>query len=271
MGYDYQNTKDVEDWYVLNVPEEGVVTISVHTEPTLKIGFGEIKALNNDASGTDRREARWFDIPDTTLVMTLPNAAAGNYYLRLPHYSGYGTYHLRYNFTPCSKQNDAEPNDDFTTASEIIRGVTNDARIGYDYNNSMDTKDWYRFDVPEEGVITISVHSEPTLKIGYGEIKALSADGTDTNRRASRWFDIADTTLVMTLPNAAAGTYYLLMPHYSGYGGYTLRYDFTPCAYANDVAGNDTWETQAYSYLEKEGKQAADYKKTINLLNKGVF
>ena len=36
-------------------------------------------------------------------------------------------------------------------------------------------------------------------------------------------------------------------------------------------AGNDTWETQAYSYLEKEGKQAADYKKTINLLNKGVF
>ena len=243
LGYDYQNTKDVEDWYVLNVPEEGVVTISVHTEPTLKIGFGEIKALNNDASGTDRREARWFDIPDTTLVMTLPNAAAGNYYLRLPHYSGYGTYHLRYNFTPCSKQNDAEPNDDFTTASEIIRGVTNDARIGYDYNNSMDTKDWYRFDVPEEGVITISVHSEPTLKLGYGEIKALSADGTDTNRRASRWFDIADTTLVMTLPNAAAGTYYLYLPQYSGYGGYTVRYDFTPCAIANDVAGNDTWDT----------------------------
>jgi len=36
-------------------------------------------------------------------------------------------------------------------------------------------------------------------------------------------------------------------------------------------AGNDNWETQAYSYLEKEGKQATDYKKTINLLNKGVF
>lgn len=36
-------------------------------------------------------------------------------------------------------------------------------------------------------------------------------------------------------------------------------------------AGNDMWETQAYSYLEKEGKQANDYKKTINLLNKGAF
>jgi hypothetical protein len=36
-------------------------------------------------------------------------------------------------------------------------------------------------------------------------------------------------------------------------------------------AGNDNWEVQAYSYLEKEGKQATDYKKTINLLNKGVF
>ena len=266
LGYDYQNTKDVEDWYVLNVPEEGVVTISVHSEPTLKIGFGEIKSLNADGTDTDRREGRWFDIPDTTLIMTLPNAAAGNYYLRLPHYSGYGTYHLRYNFTPCSKQNDAEPNDDFTTASEIIRGVTNDARIGYDYNNSMDTKDWYRFDVPEEGVITISVHSEPTLRLGYGEIKALSDDGTELGQRASRWFDIADSTLVLTLPNAAAGIYYLYMPHYSGYGGYTLKYDFTPCAYANDVADNDTWDTAVYveNGTTTQGRLGYDYNNSVD-------
>lgn len=32
-------------------------------------------------------------------------------------------------------------------------------------------------------------------------------------------------------------------------------------------AGNDSWETQAYSYLEKEGKDQS-YKKVVNLLNK---
>ena len=239
LGYDYKDTKDVEDWYVLNVPEEGVISISVQTESTLRIGFGEIKSLNADGNDTDRREARWFDIPDSTLVLTLPNAAAGNYYLRLPHYSGYGTYRLRYNFTPCSKQNDVEPNNEFVEAGLIEQGVTNEARLGYDYNNSKDVRDWFKFEVPEEGAITISVHSEPTLKIGFGEIKVLSADGTDTDRREARWFDIADTTLVLTLPNAAAGTYYLFLPHYSGYGGYTVRYDFTPCSKQNDAEPNN--------------------------------
>lgn len=243
LGYDYQNTKDVEDWYVMDVPEEGIITLTVWSEETLKIGFATINSLNADGIELSQRSGQWLDNPGDTLTMTLSNAAAGNYYLRLPQYSGYGTYHLRYNFTPCSKLNDAEPNDTWDTASEIVRGVTNDARLGYDYNSSMDTKDWFRFDVPEEGVVTVTVHSEKTLRIGFGEIKTLNAEGTELSQRAGRWFDIADSTLVLTLPNAAAGTYYLYLPQYSGYGGYTIRYDFTPCAIANDVAGNDTWDT----------------------------
>ncbi len=266
LGYDYQNTKDVEDWYVMNVPEEGIITLTIWSEETLKIGFGTINSLNAEGAELSRRVGQWLDYPGDTLTMTLPNAAAGNYYLQLPHYSGYGTYHLRYNFTPCSKQNDAEPNDTWDTAGEIARGVTNDARLGYDYYNSTDTKDWFKFEVPEEGVVTITARSEETLRIGYGEIKAVNADGSDTDRRSGRWFDIADSTLVLTLPNAAAGTYYLFMPHYSGYGGYTLRYDFTPCAIGNDVADNDTWEKAALIEAGKvvEARLGYDYNNSMD-------
>ena len=266
LGYDYQNTKDVEDWYVMDVPEEGIITLTVWSEETLKIGFATINSLNADGIELSQRSGQWLDNPGDTLTMTLSNAAAGNYYLRLPQYSGYGTYHLRYNFTPCSKLNDAEPNDTWDTASEIVRGVTNDARLGYDYNSSMDTKDWFRFDVPEEGVVTVTVHSEKTLKIGFGEIKTLNAEGTELSQRAGRWFDIPDTTLVLTLPNAAAGTYYLYLPQYSGYGGYTVRYDFTPCAIANDVAGNDTWDTAAFieSGNTNEARLGYDYNNSMD-------
>jgi hypothetical protein len=266
LGYDYQNTKDVEDWYVMNVPEEGIITLTIWSEETLKIGFGTINSLNAEDKELSRRVGQWLDYPGDTLTMTLPNAAAGNYYLQLPHYSGYGTYHLRYNFTPCSKQNDAEPNDTWDTAGEIARGVTNDARLGYDYYNSTDTKDWFKFVVPEEGVVTITARSEETLKLGFGEIKAVNADGSETDRRVGRWFDIPDSTLVLTLPNAAAGIYYLYMPHYSGYGGYTLRYDFTPCAIGNDVADNDTWEKAALIEAGKvvEARLGYDYNNSMD-------
>ena len=239
LGYDYKNTKDVNDWYLLPVPEEGTITLTICSEATLKIGYATINSQKADGSGLTQRAAKWLDVAGDTLTFTLTNAAAGDYYLNLPHYSGYGTYALRYVFTPCSKQNDAEPNDDWTTAAEFADGSTMDARLGYDYSNSMDTKDWFRLDVPEEGSINLTIRSEKTLKIGYATINTVKADSTLTQRTA-KWLDMADSTLVFTLNNAAAGAYYLYMPHYSGYGGYRVTYDFTPCAIANDVAGNDS-------------------------------
>ena len=242
LGYDYKDTKDVQDWYKLSVPEEGAINLTIWSENTLKIGFAEIKAVNAEGTDVDRRIGQWLDHPGDTLTMTLSNAAAGDYYLLLPHYSGYGTYYLRYNFTPCNKQNDAEPNNDYATAGDFARGTVMEARLGYDYNSSKDVADWFKLDVPEEGAITLTIQSENTLKIGYAEIKALNTDGTDTNRRLGQWLDHPGDTLTMILPNAAEGAYYLCMPQYSGYGGYTMRYDFTACAIANDVAGNDSWE-----------------------------
>ena len=239
LGYDYKDTKDVQDWYKLNVPEEGAINLTIWSETTLTIGCAEIQTRKADGDGMTRRMSQWLDHPGDTLTMTLSNCAAGDYYLYLPHRYGYGTYYLRYNFTPCGKQNDAEPNDELEKAGEFVQGTVMEARLGYDYSNSNDAADWFKLVVPEEGAINLTIQSEKTLTLGYAEILTLKADGTGTTRRASQWLDYPDSVLVMTLPNCAAGSYYLYMPHRYGYGGYTVKYDFIPCAYANDVAGND--------------------------------
>ena len=245
LGYDYKNTKDVADWYQLDVPEEGAINLTILSEETLTIGMAEIKVPNADGTDTNRRTAQWLDNPGDTLTMTLPNCAPGKYYLYLPQRAGYGTYYLRYNFTPCSKQADAEPNDEFTKAAEMPEGVTTEARLGYDYSNSLDNKDWFKLAVPEEGSINLTIQSEKTLTIGMAEIKVPNADGTDTNRRTAQWLDHPGDTLIMILPNCAAGTYYLYMPQRAGYGGYTVKYDFVPCSKQADAEPNDEFAEAA--------------------------
>ena len=260
LGYDYKDTKDVQDWYKLNVPEEGSINLTIISEKTLTIGYAEIHSLNADGTTTSRRDGKWLDNPGDTLTFTLSNCAAGDYYLYLPQRGGYGTYYLRYNFTPCSKQNDAEPNNEYTKAGEFARGTVMDARLGYDYNSSLDNMDWFKLNVPEEGAINLTIQSEQTLTIGYAEIHTLKEE-----------LDHPGDTLTFALNNCAAGDYYLYMPHRAGYGGYTMRYDFVPCAIANDKAGNDTWEnaTPMEAGTTSEARLGYDYNNSLD--NKDWF
>ena len=266
LGYDYKNTLDVQDWYLLNVPEEGSINLTIWSEETLILGCATINTLRANGTEISSRMSQWLDYPGDTLTMTLPNCAAGSYYLYLPHRGGYGTYYLRYNFTPCSKQNDAEPNDEYATAGEFERGTVMEARLGYDYNSSMDDKDWFKLEVPEEGAINLTICSEKTLTLGNATINTLKADGADISSRTGKWLDNPGDTLTFSLANCAAGTYYLCMPRRNGYGGYTMRYDFIPCAIANDEAGNDTWEnaTPMEAGTTTEARLGYDYNSSMD-------
>ena len=266
LGYDYNNTKDIYDWYKLNVPEEGKITLTISSETTLTIGYGEICVPNAEGTSTIRRNGQWLDHPGDTLTFVLNNAAAGDYYLYLPLRGGYGTYSLQYTFTPCAMANDAASNDTWDTAAIIEAGTTKEARLGYDYSQSLNDHDWFRLDVPEEGIIKLTIVSEKTLTLGSASIHTLKADGTGLTQRTSKWLDHPGDTLTFTLSNAAAGAYYLYMPLRYGYGGYRMTYDFIPCAKANDAADNGTWETAAIiePSTTKEARLGYDYSNSLN-------
>ena len=113
------------------------------------------------------------NICETNIVFEIPDVSAGTYYFCVPRYSGYGNYSLTYYFTSHAAEADPEPNNTWDTATELKAGPTVTGQLGYDYQNTKDVEDWYVLNVPEEGVVTISVHTEPTLKIGFGEIRHL--------------------------------------------------------------------------------------------------
>ena len=101
LGFRFLST-DVVDWYKIVVPDEGTVTLSTNTSTTLRLGNLEIRALNEAGDGVVYRTGKGMDgqQKDTTVVFTLPDMAPGTYYIMLNRWLGYGSYTLKYNFTP---------------------------------------------------------------------------------------------------------------------------------------------------------------------------
>ena len=246
LGYTYNGDTDNEDWYRIDVPKEGSVVFTTKTETTLRLGYLGMYTMKADSTGTDYRNDRWMngEGKDTTLVYNVPNVAPGTYYVRVRRYSGYGTYTLQYIHNPNVHQNDPEVNNEWTQATLIESGVTQQGCLGYHFNGDTDDEDWFKIVLPDEGKVTLATTTETTLRLGYVGMYTPKADGTGTNYRNDTWMsgDGKDTTVVYEVPDCKPGTYYVRVRRYSGYGGYNLGYTFTPNSLKADYADNETWD-----------------------------
>ena len=253
LGYDYYNSTDVVDWYKIVVEDEGSITFSATAESTLRLSTLELFPLNADGSDVTWRTNKDMDgfNKDTTVVYTIPNAAPGTYYIKLNRYNGYGGYLLQYDFIANAHGNDSFDNDTWDKAVEIANGANQPGRLGYDYYNSTDVVDWYKIVVEGDGEVVFSASSDPTLRLSTLELFPLKADGSDVTWRANKDMDgyNKDTTVVYSIPNVAAGTYYLKQNRYNGYGGYQLKYQFNKNPYYR-MAMDNTSSAKALA-LEK--------------------
>ena len=246
LGYGYYNDTDTEDWYKVEIPEDGKFTITTKTDKTLRLGSLELCTLKADGTGTNRRNGKDMDghAKDTTIVFEIPDVSAGVYYIRLARWLGYGGYELTCYFTGHSEEADPEPNNSWAEALLLKSGPSVTGQLGYNYQNSLDTEDWYRIEVAKEGAVVLSVSTETTLRLGSMELCTPNAEGTGTDRRNGKDMDghAMDTTVVFTIPDCAPGTYYVRMTRWQGYGTYTLQYVLNPNVHENDPEPNNSWE-----------------------------
>ena len=265
LGYETQGVTDVVDWYRLVVPKEGAIVLSTNTEKTLRLGNLEIRTLNAAGDGVVYRTGKGMDgqQKDTTVVFTIPDAQPGVYYVQLNRWLGYGTYHLQYIFNPNARQSDPEPNDTWDKASLIESDVPQEGCLGYSYSGYTDTRDYFKIVVPDEGTVTLSTTTDPTLRLGNLEIQALKTSGDAIQFRTSRGMDgqQKDTTVVFTLPDMAPGIYYVQLNRWLGYGGYKLDYVFTPNVHGQDADDNDSWDkaTAIEAGTTQEGRLGYSY------------
>jgi hypothetical protein len=221
------NSGGDQDWFRVTLTAAGTLTVyttgSTDTFGRLLDGNGVELANNDDAADTNFRISR--------------SVSAGTYYIVVRHYSdaGTGAYGLRADFvaTPANPGTDDHGNN---VGSATAIG-TNSAVQGT--INSGGDQDWFRVTLTAAGTLTVyttgSTDTFGRLLDGNGVELANNDDAADTNFRISR--------------TVSAGTYYIVVRHYSdaGTGVYGLRADFvaTPANPGSDDHGNSVGSATA--------------------------
>ena len=240
LGYYYWDDRDTKDFHKIVVPENGTLQLTLAPNGELTIYYMTLYALKD--SKLQSRNSLYFGNGDTK-TLEVKDIAAGTYYVLIERSGGQGGYRLTCNFSyqKALYPNDNEPNDTYDKASELKSG-TNTGHLGYNYWDNRDTKDFHKIVVTENGTIQLKLTPQKDeLSIYYMTLYALK-DGELKSRNSLYFGNSAEKTLEVT--DIAAGTYYVLIEHSGGQGGYTLSYNFTPLSaqYPNDNEPNDTYD-----------------------------
>ena len=233
-------------WYKIELAKEGNVTFDAKSDANLVIRYISINIMNDQ--GTDFREINWIYLYDEEKPYIEYGLKPGTYYIRLHRETKAGTYTMKYTYTAANYQTDSEPNDEWTKASKLENGQKVQGLLGYWDMNTNDREDWYCIVVPDNGSVTFDVHSENTLTIRYISLCPLNDDGASLWERDYIYLNEGEKPFTVT--NVAAGTYYVQLykegsrnaGENKNYGGYTIKYTFTPNRYRGDAEPNDTYD-----------------------------
>lgn len=233
-------------WFKIELAKEGNVTFDAKSDANLVIRYISINIMNDQ--GTDFREINWIYLYDEEKPYIEYGLKPGTYYIRLHRETKAGTYTMKYTYTAANYQTDSEPNDEWTKASKLENGQKVQGLLGYWDMNTNDREDWYRIVVPDNGSVTFDVHSENTLTIRYISLCPLNDDGASLWERDYIYLNEGEKPFTVT--NVAAGTYYVQLykegsrnaGENKNYGGYTIKYTFTPNRYRGDAEPNDTYD-----------------------------
>ena len=251
----YLNDDRLEDWFKIETPQDGTVTLIAVPQGTLL--FGEVGLYNPNQEGTEaivRKSLGASTEQGQKDTLTVINCKAGTYYIKVARRNywmggnGEGTYTLSYNFAPDPLPNDEEPNDTWTSVKRNIQnGETVTGHLGYYYYHGspdMDGEDWYSIDVPADGTVKLTLEGTGTLVLNEIYLWTPNATGSNKDVRGHR----ADT---LTVGNCMPGRYYVQVSRGTswvidnGNGSYRLHYDFTPNTIPNDPEPNNTREQAA--------------------------
>ena len=241
IGYRDANDKlDEDDWYKIEVPQDGRVDIIYDCDQTYELELNFIDLCRyraGDDSYPYRVSTGWY-VRKGTLTMT--DAGKGTYYIHMQRRGGHGGYTLKYVFTPNKYGNDDEPNDNGGQGSTIAIGQTMQGHLGYrEGDDYLDENDWYKIEVPQDGRVDLVYDCNQTynLELNFIDLcRYREGDDSYPNRVSTGWYVRSDT---LTMNDAGKGTYYIHMQRRGGHGGYTLKYLFTPNNYPNDEEPNN--------------------------------
>ena len=234
---------DGEDWYKIVVPEEGHVELiaTVASGDLLLSNGSNFNGFKNDNTYNRGNISGKESFRDDTITFNATNVGKGTYSIRMIRYGGSGGYNLYYKFTPCQMKADPEPNNEYQRYCRLLNGMTAEGRLGHVTSDDVtDYEDWYRFIVPKEGPIDVTITTTEDLKINNGSnIQGVRADGSLYNISIFTGnMSYGSTSLTYHNDKMAPGTYYIRVVRYSGSGGYQITYNGPISDIRGDVDGD---------------------------------
>jgi len=217
IGYGGNNWRDRYDHFLLDVRDDGAITLVGQSEESLEWRM----SLHAVRGGTLERLA-YTDFWNTADIRSIddPNIMAGRYLVRVYRHNDYGSYEVKLNFTP-NRANDIEPNDHPYQAVSMTLGQGVAGRLGYDRPFYTDRSDWYRVVLPADGSFQVFAHGDATLEY---RLALHNADRTWRIGYSDSW----RSTDVRNVGHNGlrAGTYFIEVYRHNYYGTYHLYTEF---------------------------------------------
>ena len=267
VGHQIGGTTDNADYFRTVLPTDG--TLKIYVKGTNFSGTGGYLFMN----GYDRRKASGQVFAQyirnsntaagTTIydTITVYGRDADTFYFRLTASVAF-SYSFSYDMVDTT-ENDAEPNNVFNDAVIISHLEEKKGHIGYLFNGTDDTYDFYKTILPHDG--TLKVYVKGTNRTGAGGY--LYMYGYDRRKASGQVFagyirssntpagaTIYDT---ITVYGRAADTFYFRVQSSAAFS-YSLKYDVVDTS-ENDIEPNDLFDGAITINYQEEKKGHAGY------------
>jgi hypothetical protein len=156
VGYYYNNHRDTADWYKITTNKDGNLRLRLTPENGKYVWI-----YLYDHDGTTQLNAAY---STNTFDLNTDGLAAGTYYVRIncyynSHFAPYKLYDslFTYNYTA---DDDAEPNRTASQAQTLLANKENDGHVGFYYNDTRDSVDWWKINYTGNGPLTVTMNLE---------------------------------------------------------------------------------------------------------------
>ena len=225
LGYrDATNYTDQDDWYIVEVPQDGDVEFLVTPESNSDLWLDKLELAWKDGDKMVNRKVTDGSAAFDTKRLTTP-VGSGTYYFHIHNRGGQGGYDLAYNFTPNSYPNDPEPNDVPEQATPIKDGQTLTAHLGYrDGKGMRDEVDWFKIDGHPTMLTVTYTKSKGDKKLSVDKFYLAKKNGDKMDVVSGTYsFGVTDTQTHKYTDLDENGEYYLYYHSNAGEGNYSIR------------------------------------------------
>ena len=165
MAYNSSQTgtlsgSDTEDWYMLNLPQGGIYTITIKKTGA---GNGTLNLYDGEKSGNPQVNylgLNYGNSPTEGWTVT-SSLLSGKYYLKVVKNSGEINYEISGTLALPAFKEDEETNDTISKAQNVQAGGTINGTLHYYApGKGKDANDWYKMEIKTAGILKMKLYKK---------------------------------------------------------------------------------------------------------------